>query len=110
MDLRPSELFLLEKVAANLFRGIESVGGRLSITNERLVFEPHAINIQSNILELNVQDIVKVEKRNNLLVVPNGMKLTTGDGKEYKFVIWNRSKIIELLNQTIKQAQQVIIS
>lgn len=105
MELRSNELFVLEKVAANLFRGIESVGGRLSITTERLVFEPHAINIQSNILELNVHDIVKVEKRNNLLVVPNGMKLTTGDGKEYRFVVWNRSKIMELINQTKKQAQ-----
>jgi hypothetical protein len=35
---------ILADVGANLFRGIEAVGGRLEITNRRILFEPHFFN------------------------------------------------------------------
>ncbi len=33
--------------AANHRRGFEAVGGRLVLTNQRLLFAPHALNIQT---------------------------------------------------------------
>ncbi|MGN7763380.1 GRAM domain-containing protein [Paenibacillus sp. 22594] len=100
MELKSTEYFIMEHVPANLFRGIEAVGGRLYITNERVIFKPHSFNIQSKPLEISIQEIVNIEKRNTLLVVPNGMRISIKNGQEHKFVIWNRAKLIELIKDT----------
>jgi len=100
MNPQANESVVIKK-AANLFRGIESVGGKLTITNEKLLFEPHKINIQSQPLEIPFQDIERAEKRNSLLVVPNGMKVIDRSGREYKFVVWGRDEIIDLINKTV---------
>ena len=36
---------LLRKGSANMWRGIEAVGGELYLTSHRLVFESHSLNI-----------------------------------------------------------------
>ena len=56
---------ILGDVASNLFRGLEGVGGRLKITNQRLIFEPHALNIQREILEIPLNKIKEVTRRNS---------------------------------------------
>jgi hypothetical protein len=86
-------------IAANFFRGIEAVGGRLKITGEKLKFEPHKLNIQTAILEIQLNEILIAEKRNTLFLVPNGMKVKLKSGKEYKFVLWNRGKVIDYINK-----------
>ena len=58
---------ILADVAANLFRGIEGVGGRLKITNRRLVFQPHAINLQRSPVDISLGDIAAACKRNSLV-------------------------------------------
>ena len=88
-------------VSANLFRGIESVGGKMKITNTELIFEPHKVNVQKGPLSINIQDIKEVEKRNTLLLVPNGLKVIVKSGEEYKFVVNNRGKIMDYLNSQI---------
>ncbi|MFC4304407.1 GRAM domain-containing protein [Cohnella boryungensis] len=104
MELRPTEQYILQNAAANLFRGIEGVGGRLDVTNERVIFRPHSLNIQTKILEIDLQEIVKVEKRNTMFVVPNGMKICVTSGKEYKFVVWGRTKLIEQIRNARNHA------
>ncbi|MBS4537954.1 hypothetical protein GOQ27_05745 [Clostridium sp. D2Q-11] len=88
-------------VLANLFRGNESVGGKLKITDKRLIFKSHALNIQTGVTEIPIEKIVKVNKRNTLRIVPNGMSIITQDGIEYKFVLWSRGKIINFINNRI---------
>lgn len=88
----------LADVGANLFRGIESVGGRLKITNRRVVFEPHSVNLQKNAAEILLTDIAVVSKRNTAGFVPNGMSIRTKGGVEYKFVVWGRDKLIDLIS------------
>ncbi|MHA0858083.1 GRAM domain-containing protein [Paenibacillus sp. CMAA1364] len=100
MELRPAEFYIKEKVAANLFRGIEAVGGRLHITNERLIFKPHRINVQTKPLEINIKEIKNIKKTNTLLLVPNGMKVILDNGQEYRFVVGSRTKLIDLIMNT----------
>ncbi len=99
MELRSSEYIVKERIPANLFRSIEAVGGRLTITNERLLFTPHMINIQTEPVEINMADIVGVEKRNTIGLVPNGIKIINRYGSEFKFVVYKRAQLIELINQ-----------
>lgn len=88
---------VLADVGANLFRGIESVGGRLKITTRRVLFEPHSVNLQKNPADILLTDIAAVSKRNTAGFVPNGMSIRTKGGVEYKFVVWGRDKLIDLI-------------
>jgi hypothetical protein len=98
--LKESEKVMIKK-QANLFRGMEAVGGWLTITTERITFKPHKINIQKEPLELFINEILKIEKRNTLGIVPNGIKLTLKTGTVFNFVIWKRNKLIKFINETI---------
>lgn len=89
-------------VGANLFRGVEAVGGKLKITDEGLFFKPHAINVQTEPVQIPFQAIAKVEKVNTMGIVPNGMLITAKDGTKYRFVINHRKKIIEFLETKLK--------
>jgi len=97
LELKKNEKILADK-AANLFRGIEGVGGRIKITNKRLIFEPHAINIQKQILEVPLNQIEEAKTRNTLGIIPNGMLVKLKTGAEYKFVVWKRKELIDLIN------------
>jgi hypothetical protein len=92
---------ILADVAANLFRGIEAVGGRLKITNRRILFEPHFFNVQKMPVEIRLDDISAVGKRDTYFLVPNGMLIRTKAGEEYKFVLWGREKIISIIESII---------
>lgn len=93
----PESEAIVADVAANLFRGIEGVGGRLKITTRRVLFEPHAINIQRNPAEIPMPDIAEVRTRNTLGIIPNGVLIRTRAGVEYKFVVWGRERLIRLI-------------
>lgn len=88
---------IIDDRPANLFRGIEAVGGRLKITNNRLVFEPHEFNIQKENLEIVLAQIEKVRPVNTLGIVPNGILVKLKTGEEYKFVVWKRKELINLI-------------
>ena len=88
-------------VPANLFKGIEAVGGRLKITEVELIFTPHKVNIQRAPVSIKIGEIIKVQNRNTMFFFPNGMSVTVKGGSEYKFVVNKRSKLIDHLNQTI---------
>lgn len=103
--LQESETIIFKK-AANLFRGLEAVGGWVTLTDQRLIFEPHRINIQTEPLVLTYKEMIGIEKRNTLNLVPNGIKITTESGGEYKFVIWKRTAFIKYVNERIRESQQ----
>ncbi len=86
---------------ANLFRGIEGVGGRITLTNFRVWFEPHALNIQSHPEEIPLNIITGVGKRNTMGIIPNGMYIRTNTGKEFKFVTWNSENLISAINEQV---------
>jgi hypothetical protein len=93
---------ILADVAANLFRGSEGVGGRLKITNRRILFEAHEINFQKQPAEILISDIAEATARNTLGIIPNGLLIRTKEGDEYKFVVWGRGRLIELVNSQRK--------
>lgn len=46
---------------SSLYRGIETVGGWLYLTNQRLIFEPHALNVQTDTIAVPLTCIHSVE-------------------------------------------------
>lgn len=90
-----------EEIFANLFRGIEGVGGKIFFTNQRLLFKSHSLNIQRGQTSINFSDILNIEKRKTLKIADNGIKVTIKDGKEYCFVVNDRDLQIEKIKQRI---------
>jgi hypothetical protein len=89
-------------VAANLFRGPEAVGGRMQITTHRVLFKPHAINIQKEPAEIDLKEITEVGPRNTLGLVPNGMYVRNKQGEEFRFVVWGRTNLIKIIQAASK--------
>ncbi|MDO6744587.1 GRAM domain-containing protein [Tenacibaculum soleae] len=86
----------------NLFKGFEAIGGKIILTNKRIVFKSHNINIQKINVAIDYLDIKQIIKTKTIKFIDNGIKITTKDHKEYNFVVNERdlwfSKIKERLN------------
>ena len=90
---------LLVKIPANLLRGIKGVGGLglLYLTDSRLFFKPHSVMQKKKELEIPLNDIVEVGKRRIMRIIPNGIFVRTRLGDEYRFIVWRRDELIQLL-------------
>lgn len=98
MDLDEDEELIYEG-GANLFRGIEGVGGKLFLTNQRLYFKPHKINVQSEEQSIPLAQIDEVStyKTSKIIQLDNGLQVDTVDKQVYKFVVNDRDEWIEQL-------------
>jgi len=88
---------VLKSVSANLFRNGEAVGGCLKITSQRLLYESHALNLQSGVINIPLSEIKDVTKYNTLGIIPNGMHVTLKSGVEYQFAVFGRGHLIPLI-------------
>jgi hypothetical protein len=88
---------------ANLQRGLETVGGRLYLTSQRLVFESHAFNIQTGSTIIPLASITGARKcwtrlLNLIPLFPNSIAVSTTEGKEYRFVTFGREAWIAAID------------
>ena len=84
---------IIRQGAANLQKNIEPVKGKLYLTETKLVFEAHGLNVQGGTTSINLKDIATAEKGWSKLlgifpVVPNALKITMKDGKVYRFTCY----------------------
>ena len=75
---------------ANHFRGIEAVGGRLVLTNERVIFKSHPFNIQTHEWSVARTDISELEPARTFGIVPNGLLIKAKSGETERFVVRDR--------------------
>lgn len=72
---------------ANHLRGIESIGGKLYLTNKRLVFKSHNFNFKNEMLSIARTDIVSIGTFKSLGLIANGLSVTLKDHKTEKFIV-----------------------
>ena len=96
LALEPGER-LVHEGAANHFLGAEGRGGRLYLTSNRLVFNPHRFNIRSAGVTIPRADIVRAELTKTLGLVPNGLLVHLKDGRSERFVVNGRAEWVEKL-------------
>ena len=75
---------------ANHFINCEAVGGKLYLLTDKLQFQSHGFNIQNHGLIIEIEQIKDVSFFNTLGLIPNGLVITTLNGKKEKFVVSNR--------------------
>jgi len=91
---------ILKEVRANRYRFFGNAdGGKLIITDQRVRFEPHTVNINTEPEEIPFTDIASVSTFGAAGIIPWGVRITTHDGSEYKYVIWWRGRVIKLIKQ-----------
>ncbi|MBD2461543.1 hypothetical protein H6G89_10825 [Oscillatoria sp. FACHB-1407] len=88
---------LIKQGGANLQRGIETVGGQLYLTNQRLVFESHRLNVQTGAVIIPISKIVSVKAcwtkfLNIIPLLPNSISVSTSDNQIYALVVFNRNE------------------
>ena len=71
------------------------MGGHLYLTDKRLVFEPHAFNVQRDVLEIALETVGLLSPcwtrfLGLVPVFPNSMAVTTLDGRVLRFVVSGR--------------------
>ena len=86
---------ILKSSNANLQRGAETVGGRLHLTDRRLIFESHAFNLQTGTSTAALGEIVDAEPVWTLFLgriplMPNSLAVRTRDGRELRLVLFGR--------------------
>ena len=89
---------IIFQTPANHFKGAEAVGGKLYLTNKRLVFKSHNLNIQNHEFSLYLNDIVSVDRYKNLGFIRNGLTITSKHNKIDKFVVDQASEWIKKFN------------
>lgn len=91
--------YIGKNISANLFRGVEAVGGKIFFESTCLIFKSHEYNIQTGETSIDYKQIDTIENTKTLGVVPNGILITTKDDIKYRFVVNNRSKIINFIEE-----------
>jgi hypothetical protein len=86
---------VLKQGPANLHKNIEAVGGRLYLTNRRLVFEAHVFNVQGGVTEIELARVASTRLCWTKLfgvipLFPNLLAVVTNDGVEHRFVLFGR--------------------
>ena len=86
---------VIKSGVANLQKNIETVGGKLYLTNQHLVFEAHKINVQGGSTEIELSSIQSSKKcwtkfLGFIPLAPNSLAIYTNEGKEYRFVLFKR--------------------
>lgn len=95
IDLQPNEN-LIKESGANLQRGAETVGGKLFLTNDRLYFDTHSFNVATGsesipLAQISEITLVWTKFLGVIPLFPNSMRVSTKDGKNYDFVVMDRS-------------------
>ncbi|MCC8618443.1 hypothetical protein [Xanthomonas vesicatoria] len=97
--MRSIQRVVLRQAPANLQRGLEAVGGRLILTADTLLFQPHAFNVQTRSLAVPLSAIVSLQPRWTRLfgllpVAPTSLAVQLDNGDAYRFVIGKRDQWI----------------
>lgn len=89
---------------ANHIKGKEGVGGKLFITNKRILFVSHKFNIQNGTTSINPVDVNSVDKTKLAKIFNSGIVLTLKDNTTYKFSVNNQEEWFTKLNNYIQAA------
>jgi hypothetical protein len=82
---------------ANLWRRVESVGGLLYLTSDRLIFCPHRANFQADVLVCERAQISSIEPVRTMGLISNGIRITLKNGAGIRLVVSRRREWMRAL-------------
>jgi hypothetical protein len=103
ISLEEAERLLKDGPANHFVRG-ESVGGWLFLTNKRLVFKSHQMNVQVHKLSLPLEQLTEARPVMTLKIIPNGLRVATQEGTAEQFVVEARREWVRAINEVVLRA------
>lgn len=100
----------LKKSMANLQRGFESVGGKLTLTPGELRFESHLLNVQRGSTVIDLQTVAAVQpgwaKFFGILPISNNaFVVTLIDGTSHRFIVRGRDGWMDAVRAAMRALQ-----
>ena len=83
---------------ANQIKGKEGVGGKLFITNQRILFVSHKYNIQKGTTSIPLTNITSIDKNKVGKIFNTGITIILNDTTDFKFVVNNQEEWFNKLN------------
>ena len=85
-----------------------SSGGKLILTNQRLLFVDHGFNIQQGGAAINLKDIMSVDLAITFLIImpipmPTSIKIRTQDGSISKFIVTKRKEWVDAITNAMNK-------
>ncbi len=91
---------IVKEGGANHFIGLEGVGGKLVLTDKRLIFKSHKFNIQNHQNNFDLAQIAKLHATKTLRILENVLTLELANNDRHKFIVDEPSDWIEkIINQ-----------
>lgn len=98
IELQNNENILKEGLANHKVK-YESVGGKLFLTTQRLVFKTHKVNMQKHIFELELNKIKDCNKYKTLGIISNGLIINTNNNEKERFVVNKPNDWIKVIEE-----------
>jgi len=103
IEMGINELPIRSGMANIYYSATKSDGGRLLLTNQRLIFCAHALNINPNLYwEISLKDVDRAENGLNLLISQR-IKIFDRKDNETTFVVYGGKTWIAEIECTLKQ-------
>lgn len=71
------------------------------VTDQRVIFETDALDLETGLISITYKKIKKVKDVNTLMVIPNGIELELKSRDKFRFAVWKRKELLELINKKI---------
>ncbi|MFZ6014414.1 MAG: GRAM domain-containing protein [Bacteroidota bacterium] len=82
---------------ASHYKGSEAVGGRLVLTNKRLIFQSHKFNIQNHRTEMPITEIRAVEQKHGN---DKMLQIRLSNSETHKFIVDSAPEWVNLIPHT----------
>lgn len=97
---------IIKQGKANKTSILQAQGGELVLTDKRLVFLGHGMNVGNDAANINLEDIVSYGKASTFLIwmpipIPNAIRIVTKQGSAIKFTVSGRKKWLNELGQLL---------
>jgi len=91
---------IIKEGGANHFKGKEGVGGKLVLTDKRLIFKSHKFNIQNHQDNFDLGQVEKLQATMTFKFLENGLTLELTNNDKHKFIVDEPTDWIEkIMNQ-----------
>jgi len=78
---------IIREGGANHFRGLEAVGGKLALTDKRIVFKSHKLNIQNHQQSFELGHLESIQATKTWKLFNNGLSLQLANQEVHRFVV-----------------------
>ena len=96
IHLKDSEQKLID-VGARYFGGLFGVGGRMIMTNERIIFQPSVLSFTGKFFDIPFDQLDAVNKMNKVKIITIRRK----SGKKYNFYVLSAEQMLRQIKRNV---------